>query len=40
MKATIYLRNTLVFRFKIIIANVMFDYLAGTPVRAFFDLLT
>ena len=25
-----YLRKTLVFRFKIIIANAMFDYLAGT----------
>ena len=27
------------FRFKIIIANVMFDYLAGTPVRVLcFDI--
>ena len=40
----IYLRKTLnmliLFRFKITIENVMFDYLAGTQVRVFFDLLT
>jgi hypothetical protein len=30
----------ILFGFKIIITNVMFDYLAGTPVRVFFDLLT
>jgi hypothetical protein len=28
-----------VFRFKIIIANVMLDYLAGIPVRVFFVLV-
>jgi hypothetical protein len=29
----------ILFRFKILIANVMFDYLAGTPDRVFFDLV-
>ena len=28
----------ILFGFKIIITNVMFDYLAGTPVRVFFDI--